>query len=283
MKAPASPSTAASLAHDLLAALDPCILAERTGFRPDPWQAAALRSGARQQILLCSRQSGKSTVSALLALHCAIYQAPSLVLLLSPGLRQSQELFRKVRDSLSALGTAAPEPAAESALRLELPGGSRIVCLPGNETTIRGYSNVALLVVDEASRVPDELYQAVRPMLAVSGGRLLLLSTPFGRRGFFHREWTEGGDDWERVKVTADQVPRIPREWLERERATIGDWWFGQEYLCLFVDPLDSVFATEHIEAALDASVLPLFPIGGAPGSGGFSVGERANGHAHVP
>jgi hypothetical protein len=268
------------LALDLACALDPCVLAERTGLTPDPWQAATLRSAARQQILLCSRQSGKSTVSALLALHCALYQAPALVLLLSPGLRQSQELFRKVRDSLGALGAAAPEPAAESALRLELPGGSRIACLPGNESTVRGFSSVALLVVDEASRVPDDLYQAVRPMLAVSGGRLLLLSTPFGRRGFFYHEWSTGGPAWERVKVTAADCPRISPTWLERERLAIGSWWASQEYDVAFVDPLDSVFATEHIEAALDPSVLPLFP---ATTPFGISSGMSVNGRAHVP
>jgi hypothetical protein len=53
-----------------------------------------------------------------------------------------------------------------------------------NEATIRGFSGVAPLIVDEASRVSDELYQAIRPMLAASGGEILLLSTPFGKRGF---------------------------------------------------------------------------------------------------
>ena len=274
----------AALTADILAALDPCTLAERIGFSPDAWQARALRSSARQQILLCSRQSGKSTVSALLALHTALYQPGALVLLLSPALRQSQELYRKVRDALTRMqiAAAAPAPSEESALRLALPGGSRIISLPGSESTVRGYSNVALLVVDEASRVPDALYQAVRPMLAVSGGRLLLLSTPFGRRGFFHHEWSEGGPDWERVQVTAADCPRIDPQWLATERAAIGDWWYQQEYLTMFVDPLDSVFATEHIEAALDPAVLPLFPVDGDAGAGALPLDPGVNGHARV-
>jgi hypothetical protein len=45
-----------------------------------------------------------------------------------------------------------------------------------------------MLVIDEASRVDDTLYLAVRPLLAVSGGRLVALSTPFGKRGWFHDE-----------------------------------------------------------------------------------------------
>src|SRR5207244_10168632 len=141
-------------------------------------------------------------------------------------LRQSQELFRKVKETLGSLGTSAAPIVQESALSLELANGSRILSLPGKEATVRGYSNVALLVVDEAARVPDPLYQAVRPMLAVSGGRIILLSTPFGKRGFFHHEYTEGGPGWERVRVTAHDVPRIEPVWLAAERDRIGDWWF---------------------------------------------------------
>ena len=56
--------------------------------------------------------------------------------------------------------------------------------LPANEATVRGFSAVSLMVVDEAARVPDDLYEAVKPMLAVTDGALWLMSTPFGRRGF---------------------------------------------------------------------------------------------------
>ncbi len=258
------PGTPPALATDLATALDPVILARRAGVAPDPWQADLLRAADRQLLMLCARQCGKSTVSALLAVHTALYQAPALVLVLSPSLRQSQELYRKVRDVYGVLGATAPKPVEESALRLELANGSRIVCLPGKEATVRGYSGVALLLVDEASRVPDALYQAVRPMLAVSGGRLVLLSTPFGKRGFFHHEWSAGGAGWHQVKITADDCPRIDPAWLAGERAQIGDWWFRQEYLCEFVETDDQVFGYDTVMAALSADVAPLF--GGSDG-----------------
>jgi Terminase large subunit, T4likevirus-type, N-terminal len=249
----------ATIASDLALALDPARLAERVGMTPDPWQADLLRSSGRQLILNCARQSGKSTVSSLLALHAALYRPPALVLLLSPSLRQSQELFRKVKDALQVLGADAPPLAEESALRLEWTNGSRVVCLPGKEQTIRGFSGVGLLVVDEASRVPDELYQAIRPMIAVSGGRIVLLSTPFGRRGFFFEAWEHGGGAWERTRITADACTRIPAAWLAEERATIGAWWFEQEYLCAFRDTLDQVFSYDDVMAAVSPEVRPLF------------------------
>jgi hypothetical protein len=85
------------------------------------------------------------------------------------------------------------------------------------------------LVIDEASRVSDGLYYAVRPMLAVSRGRLVALSTPFGRRGWFFEEW-ESGARWERHKITAEECPRITSEFLKEEEASLGPRWYKQEY-----------------------------------------------------
>jgi hypothetical protein len=132
------------------------------------------------------------------------------------------------------------------------------VSLPGKEATIRGYSGVRLLVVDEAARVDDALYYSVRPMLAVSGGRLVALSTPFGKRGWFHHEWTADAG-WHTVQVTAEQCPRISPAFLAEERASLGDWWYRQEYQCEFVETLDQVFRYEHVMGALSPEVRPLF------------------------
>jgi len=240
-------------------ASDPVLLANRAGIVPDDWQADFLRSQAEQSILLCSRQSGKSLTTSLLSLHQALYKPPSLVLLIAPALRQSAELFATIRGVYGQLeGWRISPTVEESALRMRLANGSRIICLPGSKPqNIRGFSKVALLVFDESAFGADATYNALRPMLAVSRGRLVLLGTPFGRRGFFHQEWESGGD-WYRAKVTAYDCPRISREWLEAERRRIGDWWFEQEYLCVFKDSVDAVFSEEHIQAALDAGVRPL-------------------------
>ena len=254
------------LAVDLRLALDPVSFArEALGFDPDPWQADVLRSVSRRLLLNCSRQSGKSTTAAVLALHQAIYYPASLVLLVSPSLRQSSELFRKVADLLGALAEK-PELLEDNRLSCTLANRSRIVSLPSSEATIRGFSGAALIVEDEAARVPDELYRAVRPMLAVSGGRLILMSTPFGKRGHFFEEWTNGGPIWQRVQITANDCPRITAEFLAEERPSFGDWWFRQEYQCEFVETTDQAFAYEQVMAALTPDVPPLFLGGGLNG-----------------
>jgi hypothetical protein len=227
------------------------------GLALDPWQREALTTPARNILLLASRQAGKSTVSALMALHQAVYHPGSLILVVSPAERQSKRLLRVIRRYYGALASQAPA-VSEGVLVLELRNGSAIHALPGKEATIRGFSDVDLLLIDEAARVDDALYAAVRPMLALSQGQLVALSTPFGKRGFFYREWSEGGPSWHRALVTAYDCPRIPRDWLEAERARIGDWAWEQEFLCVFKDAEDAVFSSVYIDAALSADVMPL-------------------------
>ena len=252
------------LAGNLSQALDPVAFArEALSFIPDPWQAQALRWSGKRLLLNCSRQSGKSTTAAILALHRALFYPASLVLLVSPSLRQSGELFRKVQEALKRLDEQ-PELTEDNRLSMTLTNKSRIVSLPGKEATVRGYSGADLIVEDEAARVVDELYFSVRPMLAVSGGRLILMSTPFGKRGHFFEEWTNGGESWERIMITAHDCPRISPEFLEEERQALGDWWFRQEYLCEFVETVDQVFSYDLVQAAITEEVKPLF--GGAEG-----------------
>src|SRR5919106_3078115 len=183
------------LAEDLKLALDRATVAKRLGIEPDPWQEDLLRSTSERVLLNCCRQSGKSTMTAIVALHRALYRPGSLILCLAPALRQSQELFSKIAGFYRDLGRPV-SPVAERKLSLELENRSRIITLPGSEKTVRGFSGAALLVVDEAARVDDSLYYAVRPMLAVSGGSLRMLSTPYGKRGVFFEEWQDG-KGWE--------------------------------------------------------------------------------------
>jgi terminase large subunit-like protein len=202
------------------------------GLEPDPWQLDVLESRHPRILLNCCRQSGKSTVVAVLALVEALFNSYTRVLIVSRSLRQSKELFRMITLFHKALGDRALQ--RRSAEDLELTQFSRIVCLPCKEETIRGYSHVSLIIIDEAARVPDTVYQAVRPMLAVSGGRIICLSTPYGKRGFFWREWATGGDTWKRIEIPATQCPRIPPAFLDEERRAQGEAWFRQEYFCSF-------------------------------------------------
>lgn len=248
------------LPDDLVHAIDPSLFAlEQLGITPDAWQARVLRSGAPRALWNCSRQSGKSTMAAVIALHRATYRPGSLILLVSPSLRQSSELFRKVTDLHDRLAIP-PELTEDNRLSLTMANRSRIVSLPSKEGTVRGFSSVDLIIEDEASQVPDGLYKAIRPFLAVSGGRLILMFTPFGQRGHAFETWTEGGPVWERVRITAHDCPRISPAFLAEERAALGEWMYKQEYECVFADNAHQLFGTALIDATFSSSITPLFP-----------------------
>jgi hypothetical protein len=239
-------------------ALDPTRLFRAAGLEPDPWQRRLLLEPWDRALLNITRQGGKSLTVAALALHTVLFRSDALVLVLAPARRQSKELLRKAWSLYQAAGRPMPVDN-RSELRARFENGSRMIALPGTEETIRGFSAVDLIVADEAARVDDELYGSVRPMLAVSEGRLVGLSTPWGKRGWFYEAWTDETQDWHRVKHTAEECPRLSEEFLRQEKREIGRWMYRQEYLCQFVDPVNQMFRTSEIEGAFDSDVDPLF------------------------
>lgn|SRR5215211_3819694 len=245
---------------DLALSLDRGAFARELGLEPDGWQEDLLRSASDRVLLNCARQSGKSSVSAIIALHRALYFPGSLVLVLAPAERQAKETFGKVATHYRELGYPVSSDSYRK-LGMELSNGSRVEALPGNEKTVRGFSGVDLLILDEAARVDDGPYFAVRPMLAVSGGVLIMLSTPYGKRGVFFEEWTNG-TGWERYRVTASEVSRISEAFLEEERRSLPARIFRQEYECSFEDVDDQVFGYELVEDAITPDVAPLFEAG---------------------
>jgi hypothetical protein len=208
---------------------------------------------------ICAHNSGKSTCAAAMALLSMLLEAPALVLLASPSQRQSSELFRKVTSLYHAIG--APVPATQlTALSLTLATGSRCVSLPGNDDgQVRGFSCVRTLILDEACRVSSGLYAACRPMLAVSGGRLVALSSAWGRSGWFYEAWEGESPEWERVQVTADQCQRIPKDFLQTELAALGPVVYGAEYACQWASCQSAVFTEGMIQSLCQPGASPLW------------------------
>ena len=231
---------------------DPVEFAGQVGIEPDGWQAEVLTSGHPRKILCCGRQTGKSTVAAILSIHKALTQAGSTVLVVAPGERQAKLLFSKAATLYKQAGYPLPAHS-ERRTGLELSNGSVIEALPAVERTTRGYS-VDLLVVDEAAGVADMDYHGILPALIATQGDQVLLSTPRGKRGFFHELWHSGAEpDWMRIMIRSDEVPRIRTEDLEVFRRTMPEQFFQQEFFCEWLDTEGGLFSYGDIEAALAA------------------------------
>jgi hypothetical protein len=242
-------------------AADPAALMTDAGFTPDAWQAEFLRSTDPMNLILCARQVGKSLGVSMLALLTALTKPGSLTAVVAQRQDQAAELLRKSVTAYYRVG--APVPLLRSgATHFELKTGARILALPGEERAMHG-PTADLLIIDEAARVPDPVFNAASPQLSASKGRLVALSTAFSKTGWFYKEWAEGVG-YRRWSITARDCPRHSPEFLDGERRRMGDRWFSMAYLNVFGDDVAAVFSTDDIKAALAGGVTPLFG-GGAP------------------
>ena len=265
--------------------IDPAGYIERIWQKPFPWQEEALQPHKRM-ILDCARQSGKSTIVSGIALNKAKYKMNSLNLIISPSEKQSKETIKKVEEFIQAdEDLSRLSMKADSTFEKRFKNGSRVIALSGSEKGARGYSKPDTIIIDEAARVSDETYRAVRPMLTGNpDAQLILLSTPWIKSGFFYEEWTKSPvwkkilvvprwhlDDndmlvergteeefraeWAKKGVDAFYSPRHTIDFLYEELQSIGPIWFRREYACEFVEGLESMFSMDLIDSAIDTSL----------------------------
>jgi hypothetical protein len=231
----------------------------------DPFQEEFLISDSSRVIMCCHRQAGKSSLVAARILWESLMNEGSLCLVVGASLRQGQEFFIKYSDGLMRLrgeGLAVPTLEPDRKLGCVLPSGSRVEVLPGGSPKyLRGFSAPDVVCIDEAAQVNEDLLAALMPALAVSkgGGKLYLLSTPFGRRGTFYRTWEDGGPQWHRILVPVTASSRIPRSFVDEMRETLTDWEFRSEMLCEFTATSQSLFDPDVLAKSLSSDFEPLF------------------------
>lgn len=231
-------------------ALDPTARFERVIGPADDWQRDFLRSTSEFALVLCSRQVGKSTSTA-----CLAWGGMSLglmVLIVAPSERQSRELLRKVLDFKNA-DPSAPRVVRSTLTELELANGGRVLCAPASSDTVRGFT-VDLLIVEEAAFVPEEVITALLPMRKESG-RVVMISTPAGRQGFFYDTWTAG--KVQRIFARSVDIPRLAAK-VAFDRRFMPAVKFRQEHLCEFLGSGTPFFDPLSLEAAITPNMKAL-------------------------
>jgi hypothetical protein len=230
---------------------------EVLGFAPDANQERVLRVDAQRVILACHRQFGKSTTAAVKAVHHAFHSPDSTTIIVAPTLRQGGLLLDTIHRFARKLDLEI-NPDKYNRPALVLPNGARVVAVPSEEHNIRGFSAVSLLLIDEAARVPDEVWSAVLPMVSTVDGAVWLMSTPAGKQGFFADMWFNGDAKWNRIRATADQSTRISASVLDDQRNSLSKRQFAQDYMCEFGDFEDQVFRTAAVEQAFKKDIQPI-------------------------
>jgi phage FluMu gp28-like protein len=234
-----------------------------------PYQRRWVDDNARFKIGLWSRQVGKSFACAAEAVAHSLLWPKTDWVILSAGERQALEFMRKVREwaeafTLTAAAYAELRDHAQALLKtaeITWPNGSRIIALPANPDTARGYS--AHLVLDEFAfhEKPDAIWRAIYPSISnpLKGQKQIrIVSTPNGTGNKFHDLWTKPSA-WSKHKVTIHDAVKdgLPIH-IPELRAGLDDpdGW-AQEYECEFIDaaavllPYDLIAACESPEATL--------------------------------
>ena len=224
----------------------------------DEWQKKVMET--KGNICLCSgRQVGKSFVISRKACEYAIANRNKTIMVIASVERQAYLLLEKILQYLennykNLIKKGKNKPTKH---KVALTNGSVIHCLPTGLTGygIRGYT-VDLLIADEAAFIPEEVWTAVTPMLAVTKGTIILLSTPHGTGSYFHRCF-QPNSGFTKFNVSSEDCPRKDQDFLDREKARMSKLQYAQEYLGEFVDDLQQVFPDDLIKSSMKAKRQP--------------------------
>lgn len=221
---------------------------QKLGINLDDWQKEYINTKGNTAVR-AGRQSGKSFAESLRVALFALLNPKTQTLIIGAVDRQSVELFEKVKSHIIALAKSniRGKPTLH---KIELSNGSKVIALPCGRTGY-GLRNYAIhkLVVDEAHYVPEEVFVAVRPMLATTGGTIDLLSTPRGNKGFFHDCFSD--DEFTTFHVFSRDCPRITEEFLTSERKRMTKLQFSQEYEAEFLDQLQQFFSKDLVDSCI--------------------------------
>jgi hypothetical protein len=219
-------------------------------FHPDPVQTQVLTETNKRIMVLAPRQTGKSTAAAVRALYEAVHHDDSTILLASASGRQSGQILQKTRQLARQLDLefGPPPPKCDG---FTLANGATVVALPDSEETIRGFSAPRLIIVDEAAFASPEVFKALEPMLTVSGGTIILLSTPNGQTGYFYDQWHASNSPWARIFGTIEDCPRVDKQAIEDMKRTMAKADFQQEFECKFVAASGQFISLETVRKCL--------------------------------
>ena len=222
----------------------------------DQWQKDVLNT--KGNLCICSgRQVGKSTVISMDAGEYAMNNPKKTIMIISAVERQALLLFEKVLSHIyinnkSMIKKSKDRPTKHT---LKLTNGSIIHCLPTGDSGygIRGYT-IDRLYADEAHFIKEDVWAAVTPMLATTGGDIVLLSTPFGTEGYFHRCFYD--KNFTSFHISTEEVAEKRKEpqrtnlleFLKDEKLRMGKLQYQQEYLGLFVGGIQRLFSDELID-----------------------------------
>lgn len=233
----------------------------------DKWQQEILDYDGHI-LVKTGRQVGKTETFAAKISQYMLRNPNSRIIVVSLTEDQAQLMIIMVLNYLErhnkpmiAKGTKKPTKG-----RIFLKNGSMVLARPVGNTgdAVRGFTG-DVLVVDEASKMPEMMWAAAKPVLMTMGGQIWMCSTPFGKQGYFYECWVNKNNKYKVFNITSETVVKerpISESWtierrkgairhLEEEKLEMSELEYAQEYLGQFIDDLRQLFSDKIIAKAM--------------------------------
>jgi len=227
-----------------------------------PYQQEDIECTARFRWNCWSRQTGKSFTKSLRRILRGMHRRRTQIFL-SAGERQSRELMQKAREHCQALKIATDyydtqffRDLSVKQLEIRLPHGVRIIGLPANPQTARGFTGDVFLDEFAMHAFDREIWGAMFPTLLRGDGELDVASTPKGQQNVFYQL-----RDNEKFSTSFLTLPDAIRQGLDVDedeiRSAMGDeMLYRQEFLCEFLDESTAFLTYEQIAACGDPTLV---------------------------
>lgn len=227
-------------------------------FKAFPYQEEFLRDRGRKIAACCGRQVGKTSLTAIKALHYAQFNRGKTLIIISASLRQSMILFDQILDFIAASPIVDSAVAYKSRTQVRFYHGSRIIALPCGRTgfTLRGYS-VDMAILEEANFMPAKVIEnVIYPMLITKrDSRLILISTPWTRDHPFYKAYSQPEQGFHVYTWPTSLNPLVSQQALDQERSMTDDLTYKMEYEGVFIDEASSYFPSAHIMECVDGTL----------------------------
>lgn len=193
--------------------------------------------GFPRVVLITGRQSGKSRIAAMIADFEGILSAQEpdrtelYALLIAQDQRASlRTLFRYAAAPFDLVTMLQKQVVSQTSGAIALKNGLTIAAYPCRPAAVRGL-RARVVVLDELAfyrssstenlPVDVEMLRAVTPTLASTGGKLVILSSPYGSTGalfeIHRRHWGHDDSDTMVWVATAPEMnPTLPANYLRR-------------------------------------------------------------------
>jgi len=213
----------------------------------DPWQKKVLACEGNI-VMRSGRQVGKSAVISIKVGEFVLQNANKRVMIISKTERQARLIYSKVHSYIYNKRRVAIKmgPDRPTHHEMKLTNGSVIHCLPAGDDGygIMGYT-IDLLVADEAAFIPEEVWNSVLPTLAVTKGKIILLSTPKLKEGYYYNCFDD--ENFTSFHQSSEDNPRQDKKFLERMKKDLTEQQYAQMYLGEFIENAQQFFPEEMI------------------------------------